>query len=110
VQNDRESKKRLAKKVLEDPSLFPDKFPAWVVGLVNRSPNTLVPAGQVQGLDFDDVRADAIGAAWPVGSIFMSIVNTNPGDPSSLGVGTWVSFSASLTTPPETVYMFKRTA
>jgi len=30
------------------------------------------------------------GHAWPVGSIFLSVVNTSPGD--LLGVGTWVAF------------------
>lgn len=34
----------------------------------------------------------AVSASWPVGSIYTAMVPTNPGDPSMLGVGTWVRY------------------
>ena len=35
---------------------------------------------------------DVLNRFWPVGSIYLSVVNTNPA--VSLGIGTWVAFGA----------------
>lgn len=38
------------------------------------------------------IAGSALGAAWPIGSVFMSVVSTNPA--TLLGFGTWAIFGA----------------
>jgi hypothetical protein len=46
------------------------------------------PAGQ----DGQDGAPGDVSACWPVGSVFIAVVETNPG--TLLGFGTWVAFAA----------------
>lgn len=45
-----------------------------------------------QGPQGDEGPPGDLSAAWPVGSVFLSVVSTNPG--TLLGVGTWTAFGA----------------
>ena len=39
-----------------------------------------------------DAKLSSVAAAWPIGSVFISVVSTNPG--TLLGFGTWSAFGA----------------
>jgi microcystin-dependent protein len=45
-----------------------------------------------QGIPGADGSPLSVAAAWPIGSVFISVVSTNPG--TLLGVGTWAAFGA----------------
>lgn len=45
-----------------------------------------------QGIQGPEGPAGSVSAAWPVGSVFTSVVSTNPA--TLLGFGTWVAFAA----------------
>src|SRR5688572_5392751 len=44
------------------------------------------------GADGEDGADGSVSACWPIGSVFIAVVATNPG--TLLGFGTWVAFGA----------------
>lgn len=57
------------------------------------STSVVLATGATASLAIDEVLDDV----WPIGGVFISINNVNPGNVSVLGFGTW-SFLGTLTT------------
>lgn len=63
--------------------------PAKVKLQVENLGSVAIPAANIVGIPTTSTTA-IISASWPVGSIYIGILSTNPG--TLLGIGTWVAF------------------
>jgi hypothetical protein len=64
-------------------------------------------------VDSEDSPGGWWGTSFPVGGLFLSVVNVNPGTAASLGFGTWTLFTKGRLLlappgPPVDVFMWQR--